>query len=86
MRTPSVIRAILVSTALLLSLRIHAATILWTNTAGGLWNIPANWSPNTVPGSGDTVYITNAGSYAVSVNVSATLGDFFVGSSAAGKL
>jgi hypothetical protein len=45
--------------------QVKAATISWTNTAGGNWNATNNWSPNTVPGAADTALITNAGTYAV---------------------
>ena len=48
--------------ALLLSTiaELNAATILWTNTAGGNWNAAANWSPNSVPGLSDTAVITRS--------------------------
>src|SRR5215469_8303453 len=36
----------------------EAASITWTNTAGGDWNLPANWQPNQVPGATDTALIT----------------------------
>src|SRR5437899_1377385 len=42
-----------------------AAVITWTNTAGGNWNVPANWNPNQVPGSNDTANVTVAGTYAI---------------------
>src|ERR1039458_6239428 len=42
-----------------------AAAITWTNTAGGDWNTAANWKPNQVPGSSDTVFITNNGTFTV---------------------
>jgi formylglycine-generating enzyme len=35
----------------------QAATITWTNAAGGNWNDPANWDPNQVPGIVDHVII-----------------------------
>lgn len=47
------------------SLPSQAATLAWTNTAGGLWSAAANWSPNAVPAAGDSVLITNAGTYTV---------------------
>ena len=31
--------------------------ITWTNNASGDWNVAANWSPNLVPGTNDTVFI-----------------------------
>ena len=44
---------------------LEAATYQWTNTLGGSWYQATNWSPNFVPGSADTAYITNAGTYTV---------------------
>ena len=38
-----------------------AASITWTNTAGGNWNTAQNWNPNQVPGSADTVSIPSGG-------------------------
>lgn len=63
-------RLILLLIAFLFSTRaeLKAATILWTNTAGGNWATAANWSPNTVPTLADTVFITNNGTYTVTVN------------------
>src|SRR5690348_14964065 len=43
----------------------HAAFISWTNTAGGNWFNPVNWSPNAVPGALDAAFITNNGTYTV---------------------
>jgi len=55
-----------------------AATLLWTNTAGGSWTTAANWSPNQVPTGLDDAFITNSGAYAVAVTTadanSVTLG------------
>lgn len=70
--------AICFSTALFLigiALNAGATTLTWTNTAGGLWSNPTNWSPNVVPGqlntlnSADDVLITNAGTYKVVLDV-----------------
>jgi hypothetical protein len=61
--------------------RIQAADVVWTNTAGGYWNVAANWSPNGVPASADTVFITNAGTYAVTVNTPAAIAGLKVGGS-----
>jgi hypothetical protein len=57
----------------------QAATITWTNTSGGNWNGAANWSPNQVPGSSDTAVITNAGTYTVTLNASASVAGLVVG-------
>jgi hypothetical protein len=53
---------------LLISGTAQGATLNWTNTAGGHWNVATNWDPNQVPGAGDTAIITNAGNYAVNVD------------------
>src|SRR5947209_8443633 len=45
----------------------RANNISWTNTAGGNWSVAANWSPNVVPSFSDNVFITNSGTYAVTL-------------------
>jgi len=45
----------------------NAAIKTWTNTLGGSWFVSVNWSPNGVPGTFDTVNITNDGTYTVSI-------------------
>jgi hypothetical protein len=57
----------------------QAATITWTNTAGGNWNAPANWSPNQVPGAADTAMITTPGSYGVSLTDSESVSNLVLG-------
>jgi hypothetical protein len=47
--------------------------------AGGAWSTAANWEPNAVPGAGDTVFITNAGTYTVSFNASVSLASLTLG-------
>ena len=37
--------------------RVLLATAVWTNVAGGSWNVAANWSTNAVPGAGDDAVI-----------------------------
>lgn len=60
----------------------HAATLLWTNTSGGDWNVAANWSPNQVPAVGDTTQITTAGTYAVTNNQNTTISSLTIGGAA----
>ena len=73
---------VLVCLGMLPALRASATVITWTNTAGGLWTSPANWYPNSVPGSPeDVVFITNNGSYTVALDTSLTLASLTVGSS-----
>src|SRR5436309_3110877 len=56
-----------------------AAGIYWTNMANGNWSVAANWNPNSVPGSGDNAFITNNGTYTVTLNVSATVSNLTAG-------
>src|SRR5262249_11648168 len=58
---------------------LRAADLIWTNLAGGNWNDLANWSPNQVPGVGDSAFITNGGTYTVSVNVNVEVGSLLFG-------
>jgi autotransporter-associated beta strand protein len=51
---------------------------VWTNTVGGDWNNPANWSPNVVPNASNAT-ITNNGSYSISNNVDAAVARLFYG-------
>ena len=59
----------------------HAATITWTNTAGGNWSVTNNWSPNRAPASSDTAVITNGGNYAVTLDVSSAVAGLVLGAS-----
>ncbi len=56
-----------------------AAQIVWTNTAGGYWNIAANWNPNQVPTSADDAVIAASGNYTVTLNVSTNIGSLALG-------
>lgn len=71
----------LLSTPLLLlilgQLPAGSATISWTNTAGGAWEVAANWDANRVPASSDDVVISANGNYTVTFN---NVGDRYVGS------
>ena len=62
-----------------IALPVRSATLVWTNTAGGLWATAANWSPNAVPAPADTVIVTNSGTYTITVNASATSADLTLG-------
>jgi len=64
---------------LLLGSAGHAATLVWTNTAGGVWGSSSNWFPNLVPGSSDDIVITNAGVYTITLNTSPTVGSLTLG-------
>jgi len=56
-----------------------AADLVWTNVAGGNWSNTNNWSPNQVPANGDSVFITNSGSYIVTFSTTASLASLTVG-------
>src|SRR5437867_1236488 len=58
---------------------VRAADLVWTNTAGGNWSVAANWSPNQAPSTNDTAWITNNGTYTVTVNTSITVSNLFLG-------
>jgi len=62
----------------------YSATIVWTNTLGGNWSVAANWSPNQVPGAGDTANITSAGTYAVTLDVNSSVLNLTVGGAVSG--
>lgn len=64
---------------LLLAAPARAADIIWTNTASGNWDAAANWRPNTVPGASDNVWITNNGTYTVSLSVTTAVANLTLG-------
>lgn len=63
-----------------------AATLVWTNTAGGLWSTAANWLPNAMPGAGDTAIITNAATYTVTLDGAVTVNTLVLGAPSGGTL
>ncbi len=46
---------------------VQGANLTWTNTAGGLWAVASNWSPNQIPSAADNLTIAAAGNYTVTV-------------------
>jgi hypothetical protein len=56
-----------------------AAGIAWNNPSGGNWSVAGNWSPARVPAKGDTVFITLAGTYTVTLDVNDTVAFLTVG-------
>ena len=58
---------------------VRAATIVWTNAAGGNWNAAINWSPNQVPAAADNAVITNSGTYTVTLNASVSVASLTLG-------
>jgi hypothetical protein len=63
----------------LAGLRVWSAQLVWTNTAGGTWNVAANWNPNLVPTAADTAVITNAGTYTVTNSAAVTVSSIVLG-------
>jgi len=63
----------------LLSGPCPAATIVWTNTSGGLWSNPQNWSPNWAPSAADDAVVTNSGTYSVTLDINATVASLILG-------
>jgi len=61
--------------------KLCAATITWTNPLGGNWSNASNWSPNQVPGPGDTAIITNNGIFTVTLDVNANVSALALGGS-----
>jgi hypothetical protein len=57
----------------------HAATLVWTNSSGGNWNLAANWEPNQVPGAADTAILTNAGTCTVTISADAVIASIILG-------
>ncbi len=56
-----------------------AANITWTNTLGGNWNVASNWSPNLVPESTDTAFITAVGAYFITNTANANVLNLSIG-------
>src|SRR5579859_1482610 len=55
------------------SLVLRADEINWTNSMGGDWNNASNWDLGRVPSTGDQVWITNSGTYTVTLTTNATV-------------
>ncbi len=72
-------RTSLILAALFAASTSPAAVINWTNPNGGNWSVATNWSGGKVPGTSDDVFITAAGSYTVTQNVSATVNSLTLG-------
>ncbi|MFQ5702731.1 MAG: hypothetical protein ACE5HT_01780 [Gemmatimonadales bacterium] len=67
-------------TTVTLNATAQAATVRWTNPAGGNWSNPANWDLGVVPGAGSTVIIDLTGTYTVTLDVpTVTLGGLTLG-------
>ncbi|MBN8246297.1 MAG: tandem-95 repeat protein, partial [Verrucomicrobia bacterium] len=51
----------------------------WINTAGGNWSTPGNWSANRVPTPDDDVFLTEPGTYTVTVDLDVAVRRLIVG-------
>ncbi len=58
----------------------RAATFIWSSPTSGSWHTATNWFPNAIPGAGDTVFITNAGTYTVVITNSVSPAALRIGS------
>ncbi|HXR46268.1 MAG TPA: hypothetical protein VN784_02410, partial [Candidatus Limnocylindrales bacterium] len=65
---------------------LYGATITWTNTSGGVWSSPLNWSPNIVPRGSDTVQITAAGTYTVTVDTNVAIQSLTLGGTSGAQI
>src|SRR5262245_4651971 len=57
----------------------YAATITWTNSNGGSWSDASNWNPNQVPTMDDDAFITNNGTYTVTLDVDLSVTTLAIG-------
>ncbi len=56
-----------------------SSVITWNAAVSGNWNDPTKWTGGVVPGGSDDAQITVAGTYTVTMNVSATVNSLAVG-------
>jgi len=57
----SVVRSLIAALMLIVCAEVLAATYTWVGPlSGGMWSVPANWSPSAVPGAGDTLFFTQS--------------------------
>jgi formylglycine-generating enzyme len=65
---------ILISILLLLTSPYAVAEpVVWSNPAGGIWNIAENWTPAKVPLTEDDVIVDLTGDYGISVDSDVTI-------------
>jgi hypothetical protein len=57
----------------------NATDRVWLGAASGNWNTPGNWSPSGVPGAGDNAFVTNNGTYTVTLSAASTASSVTVG-------
>src|SRR3974390_3096204 len=69
MKTTRLIRyVVLLVLGLFPAAPLRAADIVWTNGNSSVWSAVTNWSPRQVPGPADNAYITNSGTYTVTLD------------------
>ena len=74
------LHGLLIVLAVLGAVRSDADTVTWTNVYGNTWSNPLNWSPNRIPGPGDTAVIANNNNYyVISLDVDADVGGLILG-------
>src|SRR5437773_12553306 len=57
----SVVRSLFAVLLLIVAAGALATTYTWVGPmSGGKWSVAANWSPNGVPGAGDTLFFTQS--------------------------
>ena len=61
------------------TLIVIPSALVWVGTSGGLWTDTNNWSPTYLPVANSDVFITNAGSYNITLNTSATVRSLTLG-------
>ncbi len=75
-KRPYLIASLLAALAVV---NLHASTLTWTNTSGGVWSAPLNWDAHFVPRPFDSVNITGAGTYTVTVDTNVTIAGLTLG-------
>src|SRR5690348_16780309 len=73
---------IAVAGIILASFTAHATDLVWIGATGN-WNLADNWSPAQIPTAADNAWITNSGTYVVTVPAgsSATANSIVIGGS-----
>ncbi len=72
--------------ALMVSAQPGAAAVNWRDPVSGNWTDATKWSSGTVPGVGDDVVITGAGSYTVTLNAVASVASVTLGAASGGTI
>ena len=79
LRTFRLTRTLPVALLLATVLSGRTATITWTNVSSANWNNPGNWSPNQVPGGGDTAVFSTPGIYTVLITDNESVSNLVLG-------